>query len=71
MTGIGPRFSDEGWSDSVLVWNGVIAGVPALVRPTTPRERRLTLDRSDAGDRSPDTRDLSRGRKDPANEGEV
>jgi FAD/FMN-containing dehydrogenase len=30
---------DEGWSDSVLVWNGVVASVPGLVvRPASPRE---------------------------------
>jgi FAD/FMN-containing dehydrogenase len=30
---------DEGWSDSLLVWNGVVASVPALVvRPASPRE---------------------------------
>jgi len=31
--------SEEGWSDSVLVWNGVAAGVPALVvRPASQAE---------------------------------
>lgn len=31
--------TDEGWSDSLLVWNGVVASVPALVvRPASPRE---------------------------------
>jgi FAD/FMN-containing dehydrogenase len=30
---------DEGWSDSLLVWNGVVASVPALVvHPASPRE---------------------------------
>ena len=30
---------DEGWSDSLLVWNGVVASVPALVvRPESPDE---------------------------------
>jgi hypothetical protein len=30
---------DKGWSDSLLVWNGVVASVPALVvRPASPRE---------------------------------
>jgi FAD/FMN-containing dehydrogenase len=30
---------DEGWSDSLLVWNGVVASVPALVvRPASLRE---------------------------------
>jgi hypothetical protein len=31
--------TDEGWSDSLLVWNGVVASVPALViHPASPRE---------------------------------
>jgi hypothetical protein len=31
--------TDGGWSDSVVVWNGMAAGVPALVvRPESPRE---------------------------------
>ena len=31
--------TDEGWSDSLLVWNGVVASVPALVvRAASPRE---------------------------------
>jgi FAD/FMN-containing dehydrogenase len=30
---------DEGWSDSVLVWNGVVASIPALVvRPASPSD---------------------------------
>jgi FAD/FMN-containing dehydrogenase len=30
---------DEGWSDSVLVWNGVVASVPAIVvRPASTTE---------------------------------
>ena len=30
---------DDGWSDSVLVWNGVVASVPALVvRPASAKE---------------------------------
>jgi hypothetical protein len=30
---------DDGWSDSVLVWNGVAASVPALVvRPASSTE---------------------------------
>jgi FAD/FMN-containing dehydrogenase len=30
---------DDGWSDSVLVWNGVVASVPALVvRPESAEE---------------------------------
>ena len=30
---------DEGWSDSLLVWNGVVASIPALVvHPASPRE---------------------------------
>ncbi len=30
---------DDGWSDSVLVWNGVVASVPALVvRPASSTE---------------------------------
>lgn len=29
----------EGWSEGVLVWNGLVAGVPALVvRPTSVDE---------------------------------
>lgn len=32
-------YGDEGWRDSVLVWNGLVASVPALVvRPASPRE---------------------------------
>jgi hypothetical protein len=31
--------TDEGWNESLLVWNGVVASVPALVvRPASPRE---------------------------------
>jgi FAD/FMN-containing dehydrogenase len=31
--------SDEGWGDAVLVWNGVVASVPALVvRPASSTE---------------------------------
>ena len=31
--------TDEDWSDSVLVWNGVVASVPALVvRPASSQE---------------------------------
>jgi FAD/FMN-containing dehydrogenase len=31
--------TDEGWSDSLLVWNGVVASVPALVvRPESAEE---------------------------------
>jgi len=31
--------TDEGWSDSLLVWNGVVASVPALVvRPASAEE---------------------------------
>jgi hypothetical protein len=41
----------EAWRDSVLVWNGTAASVPAfVVRPAADRtgvERRLTLDLSD------------------------
>ena len=31
--------SDEGWSEGLLIWNGVVASVPGLVvRPSSPRE---------------------------------
>jgi FAD/FMN-containing dehydrogenase len=30
---------EESWNDSVVVWNGLVATVPALVvRPASPRE---------------------------------
>ena len=35
---------DEGWSDSLLVWNGVVASVPALVvRPGSSQELRAVV----------------------------
>lgn len=39
MTPIEPRVDDEAWSDAVLVWNGLVASVPALVvRPASAEE---------------------------------
>jgi len=39
VTDRGQSKDDEGWSDSVLVWNGLAASVPALVvRPASAEE---------------------------------
>jgi FAD/FMN-containing dehydrogenase len=39
VIGRGRSKDDEGWSDSVLVWNGLVASVPALVvRPASAEE---------------------------------
>ena len=37
------REDDDGWDDSVVVWNGTVAWIPPLHQPTLAREgRQLT-----------------------------
>ena len=40
------RAGDAGWDDAVLVWNGMVAKIPALV--LQPTSRRRSLPRSDS-----------------------
>jgi hypothetical protein len=52
------RAGDEGWDDAVLVWNGMVATVPALV--LQPPGAPLRLD----GRQPRGSRDRHRGRRD-------